>query len=689
MSESIQQIGAENDQQQHTLKFIAEQLSLTFTAPNGRRYTTDMLILAFTWFHKSSACYQIIQRHLALPSVRMLRDVASYLNVGANNTTFKYLRNKVNYLNPTELLVTLQLDEIHVKPKVSYQSGQLYGNASNRDQKQANRIQVFMISSVLSSNKDVVSLVPVQKMTAQDLCSMTQEVIKTVTAAGYNIVAILSDNNVINRKMFMELSGTKTLVPFILNPVNKIDRIYLLFDTVHLLKCIRNNWINEADKTFVYPSFTDSTSVMHASFSNLIELYHIEKANVLKDGYLLNWKALFPNAIERQNVKLALRIFDRTTVAALQTLGPVSPKLVNWEGTAEFMNIVIKFWTIVNVKNTTKGVHKRLDDAKVLNDTADSRLQWLQNMASWLKLWNNQTTKAGHLTKETFTALSHTVETLVLLVKHLLQHHKLSYVLLGKFQTDNLEARFGQYRMMCGTNYLVTVKEVLQSEKKLKLKSLLKLYSRSKGVVKIKDFLGEFSDPCKEKCDSQFLATFPYAKITTKVSDDVLSSLLYTSGYVARKAMNHTDCNECKDLFGNKHNSMDLQVDPEHLIYTEILDRGGLIYPSNLLFKVLQVAYNIFNLCVVSDLEGSFLKVKNQRYTLIGVIEQHLSSNDDFIGIYYTCDECDVTYFTRLLRALMCFSNICLNNYSKNMSDSTSSSKKQSQKKTAKLNWYN
>ena len=213
-------------------------------------------------------------------------------------------------------------------------------------------------------------------------------------------------------------------------------------------------------------------------------------------------------------------------------------------------------------------------------------------MASWLKLWNNQTSKAGHLTKETFTALSHTVETIVLLVKHLLEHHKLSYVLLGKFQTDNVEARFGQYRMMCGTNYLVTVKEVLQAEKKLKVKSLLKLYSRAQGVVKVKVFWKSSVTP--EKCDSQFLA-FPYAKITTKVSDDALSSLLYTSGYVARKALSHTDCNECKDLFGNKHNTMDLQVDPEHLIYTEILDRGGLIYPSNLLFKVLQVAYNIFN----------------------------------------------------------------------------------------------
>ena len=56
-----------------------------------------------------------------------------------------------------------------------------------------------------------ISLYTQQKMTAQDLHSMTQEVIKTVTAAGYNIVAILSDDNVTNRKMFMELSGTPCL----------------------------------------------------------------------------------------------------------------------------------------------------------------------------------------------------------------------------------------------------------------------------------------------------------------------------------------------------------------------------------------------------------------------------------------------------------------------------------------------
>ena len=75
------------------------------------------------------------------------------------------------------------------------------------------------------------------------------------------------------------------------------------------------------------------------------------------------------------------------------------------------------------------------------------------------EIMNTQTPKAGHLTKETFTALLHTV---VLLVKDLFDNHKLNYVMLGRFHTDNLEARFSQYRMLSGTNYLLSIKEVIQ-----------------------------------------------------------------------------------------------------------------------------------------------------------------------------------------------------------------------------------
>ena len=101
-----------------------------------------------------------------------------------------------------------------------------------------------MISSIKSKNKDVISLTPVQNMVAADLHQLILQVINNVTKAGFRIISLISDNNIINRNSFKLLSGTDVLKPYIINPVNKEDTIYILFDTVHLLKCVRNNWIN-------------------------------------------------------------------------------------------------------------------------------------------------------------------------------------------------------------------------------------------------------------------------------------------------------------------------------------------------------------------------------------------------------------------------------------------------------------
>ena len=73
---------------------------------------------------------------------------------------------------------------------------------------------------MLSNNKDVVSLIPVTKMTTEDLSRMTLKVKKTVTEAGYTIVSISSDNNIVNRKTLKKLSRTDHLVPYIVNSFN-------------------------------------------------------------------------------------------------------------------------------------------------------------------------------------------------------------------------------------------------------------------------------------------------------------------------------------------------------------------------------------------------------------------------------------------------------------------------------------
>ena len=51
------------------------------------------------------------------------------------------------------------------------------------------------------------------------------------------------------------------------------------------------------------------------------------------------------------------------------------------------------------------------------------------------------------------------------------------------------------------------------------------------------------------------------------------------------------------------------------------------------------------------------------------------SNSDDFLAVYYMCEDCDITILTYLVNALRCFSNILLNNYSKIHTDKLGSKK--------------
>ena len=205
-------------------------------------------------------------------------------------------------------------------------------------------MQCFLLSSLFSDNRDVVSIVPVLQMNAEYLCDLLKQVIINVSTAtaGYRIIAVISDNNVVNRNSFKKLADSDSLVPFIYNPVHRDQKIFILFDSVHILKCIRNNWINQKNsrQTFTYPSFQDDSVIQRASFGDLKSLYEIEKGITIKQAYRLSFKALHPHSIERQNMNLVLRIFNDTNIDALKSLGPNNTCLVNWSGTADFIEIM-------------------------------------------------------------------------------------------------------------------------------------------------------------------------------------------------------------------------------------------------------------------------------------------------------------------------------------------------------------
>ena len=62
---------------------------------------------------------------------------------------------------------------------------------------------------------------------------------------------------------------------------------------------------------------------------------------------------------------------------------------------------------------------------------------------------------------------------LVPLAKHMNTERNYKYVLLGHFQPDSIEKWFGWYRQLSGANYLVSVRQVLEAEKSIRIRSLV------------------------------------------------------------------------------------------------------------------------------------------------------------------------------------------------------------------------
>lgn len=101
-----------------------------------------------------------------------------------------------------------------------------------------------------------------------------------------------------------------------------------------------------------YPKFNDIDSDIFntASFNTLRKLHDLEFDNLVKYGYGLTLKALWPSNLERQNVKLVTKLFNNWVMTALTELG-TKHNLISYE----YIDIIYKWWCIVNTKTHLKG----------------------------------------------------------------------------------------------------------------------------------------------------------------------------------------------------------------------------------------------------------------------------------------------------------------------------------------------
>ncbi|KAG8175543.1 hypothetical protein JTE90_026262 [Oedothorax gibbosus] len=122
-----------------------------------------------------------------------LKRLCSSLNVPpeterSDENFLAYISNRVTFLNDSEKVVALLLDEIHIAPFFDYKSGNVVGNAYD-SVLAANSAFVFMVSSLTSSFVEVAHIVPVKKINHVDLHSIIRKVVMGLEKAGLKVMS--------------------------------------------------------------------------------------------------------------------------------------------------------------------------------------------------------------------------------------------------------------------------------------------------------------------------------------------------------------------------------------------------------------------------------------------------------------------------------------------------------------------
>src|SRR6218665_1147602 len=211
----------------------------------------------------------------------------------------------------------------------------------------------------------------------------------------------------------------------------------------------------------------------------------------------------------------------------------------------------------MNVKTSYKDKHKRNYTMDPVTSSSDWKLAFLQEFPGFM--WRWEASKSQGLTHQTFLALRHTCLALADCLAYLLDRLVFNYVLFGNLQSDAIESRFGWLRQLSGANYYISMRQVLESDRKIRTVSLFK-YSK----VSLSDI--DTAIQCEASApqsDANLLAEAIADSLTLNyepTSSDA-NIIFYISGAIARSIVRATKCNFCKESLISEENQEHAEIE--------------------------------------------------------------------------------------------------------------------------------
>lgn len=233
------------------LDFMVNQLSLIIAGKHNYKYDTEFLIFCSLLFSISPHAYKFLRNshHIILPHPYTIYRVCSFFHLNPALEQFEdnflsYIKQRFKTLESQGLTVCLMMDEIHIKPGMDYKGGNVVGHAYDNENC-ATSAYTFMVQSFLSTYKDVAHILPVKKINAESLFKVIKKVIIGLENIGFKVICVSSDNNSINGSAMSNFSNPPQHTYIYKHPSDESRPLFFIYDPVHILKCVRNNWLNQ------------------------------------------------------------------------------------------------------------------------------------------------------------------------------------------------------------------------------------------------------------------------------------------------------------------------------------------------------------------------------------------------------------------------------------------------------------
>ena len=462
--------------------FWDEQQKYLKSSSTGVRYHPMIIRYCLSLASKSSAAYDEIRYDekkgtgfLILPSRRRLRDYKNYIKPkrGFNPEIIEELRKKTKDFSENEKFVAIIMDEMKIQENLVWDkhSGELIGYVDLGDPDLhyatlpdtnaiASHILVFLVRSIVNPFKFSLANFATKDVSATQIFPLFWKAVGICEINMLKVVAVTCDGAAPNRlffKLHFHLIEEDDMNPDVdvvyktrnLHSLNEKRFIYFISDVPHLLKTVRNCLFNSGSGKHTRYMWNNGKFLL---WHHIADFFNEEQELGLHYLPKITYEHIRLTPYSIMNVKLAAQVLSTTVSNVIRKYGPDSAS-----ETARYCLLMDTFFDMMNIRDINSNKYDQKPSLKPFSSIDDPRFSWLQNVfLQYFEDWrisienrnSNYTKKEKNkmfISRETYEGLKISVNSIIELIKFLLQH-QIKYVLTARFNQDCLENYFGRQR---------------------------------------------------------------------------------------------------------------------------------------------------------------------------------------------------------------------------------------------------